>query len=80
MVPVVFVAPFFAETTVRFIDCAAGLDGVRLALVSQDPLVEVLESNTTFGDLAAGESVEAATPLRVRVSDAAPAPYRPGRR
>ena len=37
MLPVVFVAPFFAETTLRFIDAAAGLDGVRLGLVSQDP-------------------------------------------
>ena len=38
MFPVVFVAPFFAETTLRFIGAAAGLDGVRLGLVSQDPL------------------------------------------
>ena len=36
MRPVVFVAPFFAETTLRFVDAAAGLDGVRLGLVSQD--------------------------------------------
>ncbi len=34
---VVFVAPFFLEATVRFIDAAAGLPGVRLGLVSQDP-------------------------------------------
>lgn len=34
----VFVAPFFAETTVRFIEAAATLPGVRLGLVSQDPL------------------------------------------
>ncbi len=33
----VFVAPFFAETTVRFIASAARLDGVRLGLISQDP-------------------------------------------
>ncbi|MGH9337260.1 MAG: ATP-grasp domain-containing protein, partial [Vicinamibacteria bacterium] len=34
---VVFVAPFFMETTLRFVDAAAGLRGVRLGLVSQDP-------------------------------------------
>jgi biotin carboxylase len=33
----VFVAPFFAETTLRFVDAAASLPGVRLGLVSQDP-------------------------------------------
>jgi hypothetical protein len=33
---VVFVAPFFAETTLRFVDAAAGLEGARLAVVSQD--------------------------------------------
>lgn len=32
----VFVAPFFAETTLRFVDAAAGLPGVRLGLISQD--------------------------------------------
>ncbi len=32
----IFVAPFFAETTVRFIAAAARLDGVRLGLISQD--------------------------------------------
>ncbi|HXV75071.1 MAG TPA: hypothetical protein VD788_02040, partial [Candidatus Polarisedimenticolaceae bacterium] len=34
----VFAAPFFAETTVRFVRAAAGLPGVRLAVLSQDPL------------------------------------------
>ena len=34
---VVFVAPFLAETTQRFIRAAANLAGVRLGLVSQDP-------------------------------------------
>jgi len=34
----VFVAPFFLETTLRFVDAAASLRGVRLGLVSQDPL------------------------------------------
>jgi hypothetical protein len=34
---VVFVAPFLLETTLRFIDAAAELPGVRLGLVTQDP-------------------------------------------
>lgn len=34
---VVFVAPFFLEATVRFVDATASLPGVRLGLVSQDP-------------------------------------------
>ncbi len=37
MVNVVFVAPFFLDTTLRFVDAAADLPGVRLGLVSQDP-------------------------------------------
>lgn len=37
MVNVVFVAPFFLDTTLRFVDAAAGLPDVRLGLVSQDP-------------------------------------------
>lgn len=37
MPDVTFVAPFFAETTLRFIGAVAGLGGVRLSLVSQDP-------------------------------------------
>jgi hypothetical protein len=41
MQPVVFVAPFLAETTLRFIDAAASLDGVRLGLISQDSLERV---------------------------------------
>jgi hypothetical protein len=36
-VNVVFVAPFFLDTTLRFVDAAAGVPGVRLGLVSQDP-------------------------------------------
>ncbi|MCB1007729.1 MAG: ATP-grasp domain-containing protein [Acidobacteria bacterium] len=35
---VVFVAPFFLETTVRFLDAVASLPGVRCGLVSQDPV------------------------------------------
>jgi len=38
MTTVVFVAPFFLDTTVRFLASAAGLPGVRLALLSQDPV------------------------------------------
>lgn len=37
MIPVFFVAPFFRETTLRFIRAAAALPGVRVSLVSQDP-------------------------------------------
>lgn len=33
----VFVAPYFLEATLRFVDAVARLDGVRLALVSTDP-------------------------------------------
>lgn len=33
----VFVAPFLLESTLRFVDAAASLPGVRLGLVSQDP-------------------------------------------
>jgi hypothetical protein len=38
MPDVVFVAPFFMDATLRFVRAAAGLEGVRLGLVSQDPL------------------------------------------
>src|SRR5262245_23534212 len=34
---VVFVAPYFLETTLRFVDAAASLQGVRLGLASVDP-------------------------------------------
>ncbi len=34
----VFVAPFLLEATIRFLDAAASLPGVRLGLVSQDPV------------------------------------------
>jgi D-alanine-D-alanine ligase-like ATP-grasp enzyme len=34
---VIFVLPFFLDTTLRFVEGAALLPGVRLALVSQDP-------------------------------------------
>jgi biotin carboxylase len=35
---VVFVVPFFMEATLRFVAGAASLSGVRLAIVSQDPV------------------------------------------
>ncbi|MGH8497176.1 MAG: ATP-grasp domain-containing protein [Gammaproteobacteria bacterium] len=34
---VIFVLPFFLETTLRFVDGAARLPGVRLSVISQDP-------------------------------------------
>ena len=37
MKTVVFVAPFFMDTTNRFIDAVSRVEGVRLAVVSQDP-------------------------------------------
>lgn len=41
MRPVVFVAPFFADTTLRFIDATTKLDGVRVGLISQDPTAKI---------------------------------------
>ena len=41
---VVFCAPFLLETTVRFVEAAAELPGVRLALVTQEPAASVPES------------------------------------
>ena len=35
---VVFAAPFALESTLRFLDAAASLPGVRLGLVSQEPI------------------------------------------
>lgn len=40
---VVFVVPFFMEATLRFVAGAASLPGVRLAIVSQDPLERLPE-------------------------------------
>jgi len=53
---VVFVAPFFLATTLRFVKAAAALPGVRLGLISQDPL-EKLPADIRAG-LAAHERVE----------------------
>ncbi len=35
---VAFVAPFYLPATLRFLEAAAGLDGVRLGVVTQEPL------------------------------------------
>ncbi len=43
MPDVTYVAPFFAETTLRFVAALAGAEGVRLSLVSQDPSDRVPE-------------------------------------
>ncbi|MEZ4449834.1 MAG: ATP-grasp domain-containing protein [Nannocystaceae bacterium] len=37
MVPVVFVAPFFMDATLRFVRAVSELDHVRLAVISQEP-------------------------------------------
>src|SRR5262245_58109300 len=41
---VVFCAPFLLETTLRFVEAAAELPGVRLALVTQEPAASVPDS------------------------------------
>ncbi len=41
---VIFVAPFLMEATLRFLDGAASLSGVRLSLISQDPAERLPES------------------------------------
>jgi hypothetical protein len=43
MPDVTFVAPFFAETTLRFVAAVVRLEGVRLSLISQDPSDRVPE-------------------------------------
>lgn len=53
---VVFVAPFFMETTLRFVHAVAKLPGVRLALVSQDPLEKL--DGTIRGKLATHVQVD----------------------
>ncbi len=44
MPSVVFVAPFFLDTTMRFVDAVASIPGVRCGLISQDPLGRLPES------------------------------------
>ncbi len=41
---VVFVTPFFAEATIRFLHAAAHLPGVRTGVISQDPVERLPES------------------------------------
>ncbi len=41
---VIFVAPFLMPATLRFISSAAGLDGVRLGLMTQDPAARIPKS------------------------------------
>ena len=61
---VVFVAPFLLETTLRFIDAACELPGVRVGLVSQDPVDRIPEA--TRGRLMAHERVgDALDPARI---------------
>ncbi len=53
---VIFVAPFFMETTLRFVQAAARLPGVQLGLISQDPLARLPEA--IRGSLAAHRRIE----------------------
>ncbi len=53
---VIFVAPFFMETTLRFVQAAARLPGVQLGLISQDPLARLPEA--IRGCLAAHRRIE----------------------
>jgi len=74
----IFVAPFFAETTVRFIGAAAAQKGVRLGLISQDP-VELLPAEVRAG-LVAHERVAdglAASDIANAVRELAPRIGRP---
>ncbi len=49
-----------------------------IKLVARFPCdVNEAQSTTTFGDLPPGESATAGTPVLIRVSAAAPSPYRP---
>jgi len=41
MVAAAFVAPYLLEATARFVTCAASLPGVRLGLVTSEPLERV---------------------------------------
>lgn len=64
---VVFVAPFFMEATLRFVEAAASLAGVRLGLVSQDPASKL--SSALRARLAAHEQVaDALDPRQIAVA------------
>ena len=66
-----FVAPFFAEATLRFLTAAAELGGLRLGLISQDPAARLpgplrarLAGHRRIGDgLSAPEIAEAVASL-----------------
>lgn len=70
-ISVVFVAPFFLETTLRFVEGVAALPGTRVALVSQDPIEKLpsqirrrLAAHRRVADgLAAGQIVDAVRAL-----------------
>jgi hypothetical protein len=72
---VIFVAPFFMETTLRFVAGAANLPGVQLSLVSQDPgeklppgLRSTLSAHWRVDDaLDPGQLVTAARALATRL-------------
>lgn len=74
MTDVTFVAPFFAETTLRFIAAVARLDGVRASVISQDPADRIPEAirgrladHVQVADgLDAGQIAEAVSTLRAR--------------
>ena len=56
MPTVLFVAPFFLDTTVRFVEAVAELPGVRTGLISQDPVEKL--SRTLRSSLAAHWRIE----------------------
>ena len=75
MQSVVVVAPFFAETTLRFVNATADLDGIRLGLISQDPAERLppglrakLAAHRTVEDgLDAGQIAEAVRDVAQRI-------------
>jgi hypothetical protein len=72
---VIFVAPFFMETTLRFISGTAQLPGVQLSVISQDPaanmpagLRTLLAGHWQVGDaLDTGQLVDAARGLAAKL-------------
>ncbi len=64
---VVFVAPFFAETTLRFVGAVARLEGVHTTLVSQDPrekipadLARILDDHVQVSDALSAAGIRPA--------------------
>lgn len=74
MIDVTFVAPFFAETTLRFIAALAALEGARTSVISQDPVDRIpetlrrqLSSHVRISDgLDPGQIADAVGQLRQR--------------